>query len=132
VVSYGASSSGVIVSKDYVGFELFIYQSTFNAYVGGAANGVGGTTILSPNKWYFVSLVRTNGILNTYVNAFLDATASNAANASNSGQALQIGERPGNLLTYFNGIIDDVRIYNRALSAGEILIQYEWPVGGRP
>jgi hypothetical protein len=33
---------------------------------------------------------------------------------------------------YFQGAIDDVRIYSRALSSSEIANQFQWPTGGRP
>jgi hypothetical protein len=39
----------------------------------------------------------------------------------NSSASVKIGEFGGTLHRYFNGLIDDVRIYNRALSAEEML-----------
>ena len=49
----------------------------------------------------------------------------------NAYSTVHVGD-PGNYAGYYSGTIDDVRVYNRVLSAGEITNQYQWPTGGRP
>ena len=52
------------------------------------------------------------------------------ASQVNSAVNVNIGRRTGGY--YFNGIIDEVRIYNRALSATEIQTDMNTAVGGTP
>lgn len=84
-----------------------------------------GQTILTPNTWYHVAVVvhrDTSAIF--YVNGQPDGSFEVAgANASLAGPgSLLLGKRenyPWDDL-YLDGALDDVRIYNRALSQAEI------------
>jgi hypothetical protein len=49
------------------------------------------------------------------------------ASQLNSPVNVNIGRRSGGF--YFNGIIDDMRVYNRALSQAEIQADMNTPVG---
>ena len=72
----------------------------------------------------------TAGTLDIYVNGVQDnGTLSGTVPASQVVPALNptIGKRPGGF--YFNGVIDNLRIYNRALSAAEIVADMSTPVG---
>ena len=83
------------------------------------------------NQWYHLVLVYDkNSGLKGYVNDNLigtDATHTGNLN-SDVTQELDIGCEPAIPVAHlFNGAIDDVRIYNRALSASEILWLYQEP-----
>ncbi len=93
-------------------------------------NGAGistSTGIISTGKWYNIQFVFNTSTINIYVNGTLQAT-SNRLTLQNSTK-LRIGSWDWDL-TYggvnrnFNGTIDNVQIYNRALSADEILANY--------
>ena len=80
-------------------------------------------TTLKLNTWYHVTGVynATAQTLDVYVNGVLDnGTLSGTVPSSqfNSSNNLQIGAF--NASGLFRGTIDDVRIYNRALSAQEV------------
>lgn len=91
------------------------------------------TTTRSLNTWYHVAGVynasaRTldiyvNGVL---VNGALSGTIP-SSQFNNSAVNVNIGRRAGGF--YFNGIIDEVRIYNRALSLAEIQTDMSTPLG---
>jgi hypothetical protein len=87
-------------------------------------NGASGLTI-SNGTWYHAAVTfdGTNEIL--YLNGILEGTAAQAFTPrSDSIQKLAIGttiNSTGTASGRFKGSIDDVRIYNRALSAKEIL-----------
>jgi concanavalin A-like lectin/glucanase superfamily protein len=90
------------------------------------------TTTRALNTWYHVAGVynATAQTLDIYVNGVLDNGVLNGtvpAAQFNSSQPVNIGRRTGGY--YFQGIIDDVRIYNRALSAAEIATDMTTPVG---
>ena len=77
----------------------------------------GGT--LTDNAWHHLTWIY-NG---TSESAYLDGTtlgSSNTKSAPADNGALNIG-RATSGTEYFNGLFDDVRIYNRALSAGEVM-----------
>ena len=89
------------------------------------------TTIINPGTYYFVSVVRSNGKLYLYINGIIESSTIIPQNANvNSDAPLGIGRdlhriNKGLPEEYFNGIIDEVRIYNRALSEGEIKALYK-------
>ena len=86
---------------------------------------VGGGTLMNLGCWYHVTGVYNaqNNTIKTYVNGVLDRELDNvAANAlaSTTGSFI-MGREPWTTPTrYFDGTIEDVRVYNRALSDQEI------------
>ena len=79
---------------------------------------------LKTGQWYHVGFTRTGMRGNWTCTVYIDGVASNVANniATDVGQPLPFAiGRPGayNGL-YFAGAIDDMRIYNRALSTAEV------------
>src|SRR5439155_2981652 len=93
-----------------------------------------GTTALALNQWYFVAGVynAATQTMDVYVNGVLDDGSLDGAVTStqqNSTYNVDIGKRSGLSGFEFNGRIDEVRIYNRALAAGEIQTEMNAPVG---
>jgi hypothetical protein len=109
-------------------------QYQFHVGVGGklytrAAGEYGhGSIILSKNTWYHAAVVvnssnypelYVNGIKGTWV----DEVGSRPYDYSHQAVNVSVGVRWANypITAYrFNGLIDEVRIYNRALSAEEV------------
>jgi hypothetical protein len=92
--------------------------------------GGGGPTILSSgtwspslNRWYHVVISRTGSNYTFYVDGSLNGTATNGTTIPNAASPLTIGwgETLGKT---FNGALDEVRVYNRTLSAGELRSLY--------
>jgi hypothetical protein len=93
-----------------------------------------GATALQLNTWYHVAGVynAAAGTLDVYLDGQLDNGAlvgTVTTSQENSTQNVHIGRRPGNSGFEFAGRIDDVRIYNRALTAGEIQGVMNTPLG---
>jgi hypothetical protein len=89
------------------------------------------TTVRSLNTWYHVAGVynATAKTLDIYVNGVLnDGTLRGTVPASqvNSSLNVNIGRRTGGY--YFNGIIDEVRVYNRTLTQAEIQTDMNTPL----
>ena len=61
--------------------------------------------------------------LRLYVDGVLEGSGSNSGSIT-PGDPLQIG-RNDNGQEYFSGLIDDVRLYNRALTAQEVQDLYD-------
>ena len=94
-----------------------------------------GATTLQANTWYFVTGVydAATSSLHVYLNGQLDdgtLLGTVTAAQQNSTANVNIGRRPGSSSFNFNGRIDDVRIYNRALTAAEIQADMNTPVAG--
>jgi hypothetical protein len=86
----------------------------------GSASANSADSAIVLNSWQFVTGVRnSSGKWTIYVNGAQSGSANQSAGTSAAGTQMSIGMRfdPG---YHFNGSIDDLRIYNRALSAAEI------------
>ncbi len=77
------------------------------------------------NIWEFWTVSNEETITKFYKNGVLINTVSHAnTGAITAGSSVRIGRQYGTYLEWFPGLIDDVRIYSRALSASEIQTLY--------
>jgi hypothetical protein len=127
---------GIKGSQDCTGVNG---QDNFIAYVctlggSGLCPELCSNTILLTNTWYFVAGVYDSSVpsLHVYVNGVLDdGTLINGpvgTGLSDTAYNIMIGRTSGQfapgLNQAFNGKIDDPRVYNRALSAAEVMALY--------
>jgi hypothetical protein len=93
-----------------------------------------GPTPLPSATWIHVAATLDGSTVNLYTNGVLYATRGQpfTPTAGSVDALIGIAYNSTTPAYPFSGTIDDVRIYNRALSAAEIHTQYEWPTGGRP
>ena len=82
-----------------------------------------GSTNINNNQWHHVAGVYDGSMLYLYVDGKLDASKSTSGSLNISGSSVYIGGSPSQS---FNGLIDDVLIYSRALAKDEI----EYLAGG--
>jgi len=87
--------------------------------VGGSDRSAGGAATIPLNAWTHLATTYDGTSLRIYVNGTLVTTTAVAGSIVTSTGVLRVG---GNSVwgEYFNGLIDDVRLYNRALTAAEI------------
>jgi hypothetical protein len=123
---------GIIAKRDdyavNVGFTMFLW--TGNTLWADLADQYGSrfnsTATFTNGQWYHVALVYDGSTTSAsiYVNGALDSVHSVGANLTASTAALTIGFLPQGTrvdsTAYFIGRIDEVAIWNRALSPGEI------------
>jgi prepilin-type N-terminal cleavage/methylation domain-containing protein len=90
------------------------------------ANAPAGTNNAT-GTWYFVGCVYDGSRLYNYVNGELKATSIASGNITTTTYPLAIGTTSNGtaIQDVIQGIADEVRIYNRALSASEIKALYE-------
>jgi len=103
------------------GIIMYLYHTSgvVRVWVGGTA--LDGTINAADGRWHNVVLRRTSGVIYIYVDGVLDVQTSAAGNVNNSNNdAVRIGRRYYDGLYPLNGSLDEVRIYNRALSLNEI------------
>lgn len=88
-----------------------------------------GATVMSNSLWYHVGFTSNGTTLRGYVNGAQDMSVTFAATLP-TGSATGIGAH-GNNTEPFSGMIDDVRIYNRALDPWEVIELYQAGLAGR-
>ena len=95
----------------------------------GEQNAV-GTAQLPLNAWTHLATTYDGATLRLYVNGTQVASKPQTGRIPASTGPLRIG---GNAIwsEWFRGLIDEVRVYSRALSAGEIQADMATPVGSR-
>ena len=110
-----------IMSKNSTaGYMINMYSNTLETYI-----GTQKVIIKSPmvaNNWYFVTVTaKNNENIKTYVNGLATNTATFTGTiVGGASNVFQIGEN----VTSFNGLMDDARIYNFALSTSQIKQEY--------
>ncbi len=81
---------------------------------------VNGSTAVGYNEWHHVAGTHDGSELNLYLDGVPDGTLSSTTAIGTNTANLFIGENPEAAGRYWDGLIDDVRLYNRALSQTEI------------
>tara|TARA_Y100000593_G_scaffold16866_1_gene33555 strand:- start:1083 stop:1979 length:897 start_codon:yes stop_codon:yes gene_type:complete len=149
-----AKNEAIVVKWDYATQGTFGFQTgalaagRLTAYVATALNDIGSGsrtdttgTVLTSNTWHHVAFVfdgNQTGDTNRmkiYVDASSAALTQGAGSVpdtlTDSGSAtVKIGKFGGSLRRWFNGSIDDVRIYNRPLSGTEVQAIYAQTMTG--
>lgn len=124
VKSNNISRAQNIISRNGPYF-LRITNSTIKCcvYTGTWFMGNGSTT-LSSNTWYHLVLTYDGSNVRGYVNGVQDLVGAKTGNLT-SFSSTRIGYTTGGEDAPFDGLIQDVRIYNRALSPEEVGILYK-------
>lgn len=79
------------------------------------------TYTINDDKWYYIAAVFSGAKLSLYVDGELNEEASGVDNLNMQTESrIVIGQHPL-ASNFFDGLIDEVRVYNRALDEKEIL-----------
>lgn len=79
-----------------------------------------GKTPIDDGKWHHLAGVYDGSKLRLYIDGKLDASRKAWGTIVTNDYSVYIGDRSQQRSRYFNGSIDDVRIYNYALTADEV------------
>jgi hypothetical protein len=97
--------------------KFYTHDSALLLY--GGAN-VDTAAILSVNKWQHVCATNDNSNTTYYLNGTFVQRVADATVWSAPASQAKIGQDPNGVTQNFPGALDDVRVYNRALSADEV------------
>jgi hypothetical protein len=88
-------------------------------HIGGSWQSATSVGTIAVGDWHHVLGSYDGQTIRVYIDGWLQGSTSAAGTMSNGNQVVTIGARSPNRQYYFGGAIDDVQIYDRALSAEE-------------
>jgi hypothetical protein len=94
------------------------YNSSVGKIRGGPSSGVYAQGTISTNTWYHVAFTWDNSNAKMYVNGSLTETYPGSSDITTINAALYFGSKSGS--SYWDGYMDDIIVYDRALSASEV------------
>ncbi|MBN2182055.1 MAG: discoidin domain-containing protein [Sedimentisphaerales bacterium] len=119
--------SGGINTNNWVAGAIHfkIVNGVVNVGINGAGSDLQGTTVIPPNTWSHMALTVSESAITLYLNGVAEVTRELDAPLANLilGNAAigAFNENGTNVQREFTGQIDEVRIYDRALTEGELL-----------
>ena len=137
IVTKNITSIGMGLSDPYELYGVFVTKSGSLTFV--ISTGVPGSrvtltsaSVVPLNTWTFVSATYDGSTMRIFFNGIADenSTSASITVGSNSQNVLIGAVMFSGYWDVIHGKIDDVRIYNHALSINEIYNQYQWPTTG--
>ncbi|MBM2816732.1 MAG: hypothetical protein HW421_3494 [Ignavibacteria bacterium] len=119
ICRWGQTGSGAQV------YEICINQSGYlyiGVYDGGSSTYVSGNQYLSSNKWSHVAIVFGDRNVRIYVNGYLDKEMPTVQPQISNYNVTLGAYTTTNVRAYYNGSLDDIKMYKKALSDNEIKI----------
>ncbi len=114
-------------------YRMYVTQNGIGTSINDWDNGVGSSVPISPGEWHLVVATLKDGVVSGYLDGELIDTdnITGGSTINLDTHELQIGRDTPGATEYFEGKIDDVRIYNRAINAAEVAAlfnenQYRW------
>ena len=95
--------------------------------IGGAQQDIGGGSTLPVNTWTHLATTYDGSTLRVYVNGTAVGQLAVSGSILASTGALELGGNTAYGTEWFAGRMDEVRIYNRALSTSEIVSDRDTP-----
>ncbi|MCK4447098.1 MAG: DUF1565 domain-containing protein, partial [Candidatus Marinimicrobia bacterium] len=120
---------GILIGKRYEIYYLRFYNNSLNFYLSGCDHMISySSSNFDINKWYFITATYDGDNMKLYVDGVNVISEVETDKILTGDDPLVIG---GSIQgCYFNGTIDEVNIYNRALTQSEIDSLYN--IGGWP
>lgn len=122
-----------LTASPYYGYEFQLSSGNkFQFYLGGTSQPVvwWGNQVVPLSIWTHVAVTYDGSKVKVYINGDFKEEFDVTGNiGSSSGEALRLGVWR-DLSRYFNGIIDEAKIWNIALTADQVQSIYEKGAGG--
>ncbi len=128
-VNFMSQANGFVITKgiypDY-NYKIEGYSGKFQAIVGidGAQRIAIDTSSFEVGRWYHVALTYDGTAVRLYVDGMLKTTTPYSGVPAQNTYPVTIGRYYGGPGYYINGVIDEIKIYSRALTPEEVPIDY--------
>ncbi|MCF6148045.1 MAG: S8 family serine peptidase [Candidatus Kuenenia sp.] len=111
----------MIVGKTFQTYQFFVSPEGNLMFQRNSATPINYPAALVPDTWYHVAITfdTTNG-MSLYLNGNMVSTNGDVSITNENNAATKIGATGFTPMHFFSGVIDEVRIYNRALSSQEM------------
>lgn len=116
VLGYGTLSSGAM-------FDVMLYGGKFCVHWFGNSCDEFSNTGYTAGRWQFLVLTMTSGTISIYIDGTFKSSYGAGISTTRAG-VLHIGNGAYSSYNYFTGALDELRIYNRVISATEITSLY--------
>jgi hypothetical protein len=123
----GISANGF--AFDICGANTGLLGNNLLFVFGGINSFESGYSFASSNQWYHVVMLCDSGVTELFVNG-LQTVNTTTGITPNTPTSFKIGSASG--VRFFNGSMNDIRIYNRALSSNEVSQLYYYESGNMP
>ena len=122
---YGGSGSGLghYINDNKIQTWIDVSGTTSNPVTSGA--------VLTQNKWHHIVLTRSGGTYTQFLDGSQVATGSGSS-ASLDSSTTRIGASSANSLYNVDGRVGQVRVYDKALSADEVMQNYRFTKNDYP
>jgi hypothetical protein len=123
VNSFSVAYQSVITKGDN-SWRIQRYSTTnvleFTCVIGGVNKTVIGSRSVNDGKWHHIAGTYNGSQMTLYIDGTVDGYLATTGNIDNSAYAVYIGENAQMTGRYFNGQIDEVRLWNAALSTSTL------------
>ncbi|MCX6307234.1 MAG: FG-GAP-like repeat-containing protein, partial [Bacteroidetes bacterium] len=109
-------------------YNIYQYRSMYDISSQGCWLGMNGTdygsTITSPvslNTWFHYTVTYDGSVIRYYINGVLNNQSNVAISINPNSQRLEIARDAHGPVEWLNGALDEMRIYNRALTSQEVV-----------
>ncbi|MDO8498938.1 MAG: LamG domain-containing protein [bacterium] len=107
----------------YIGWVTTVQVGTANSWGGGGYGKNYGSGVTDITNWHHITLTSSGGstqTLNLYIDGILRQTNTETFSLANTSTKIGVLDDNGTKNYWFNGQIDDVRIFNYALTATQV------------
>lgn len=105
--------------------DIFVGSDIYCTFGNGTTYNSGSYSSTWDTNWHHVVCAWDGTTVSTYLDGALVKAESFSGTLPNINSSVQIGRR-GSTATYFDGSIDEVRVYSRAISATEVAQLYRY------
>lgn len=110
----GSNTPAYSLNRQSNKFMFFIHNGSWRN------SGFGGSVVTEPGGLYHVVGVYTGSALQVYVNGILDSSTPISGAISTTTDIFSIGSDTDPFAAYFNGYIDEVSVWDKALNESQI------------
>ena len=130
IKTFSGGTPYIIQQRDVGGVDgeyvLQLSSGTVNYwdYNGGYGYNFASTKTVNDNSWHMVSFTRNSTHGSIYIDGLVNATSAVSPKSLSSSLDLCIGADFRDKISFFNGSIDEVMVFNKSLSSDEIAALY--------